>query len=247
MEKREVHKEMTQSRNFAVTLALAAISFIAILTPATAQTQSAGDLEKVLTQLDSASAKFKSAEADFRWDQYQKVVNETDVQKGKVYFQRQDHDHSTLMAADITEPDKKILLFNDGKIRFYQPRIDQVTEYEAGKNRDEVESFLVLGFGSRGHDLLNKFDVKFSGQEVVDGVPTVKLELTPKSPKIRNMFDRIILWIDPVRDVSLKQQAFEPSGDYRIAAYTNFKMNSKLPDDTFKLKTTSRTKVVKPQ
>jgi outer membrane lipoprotein-sorting protein len=236
---------MTQSRNLAVTLAVAAISLITILTPATAQTQSAGDLEKVLTQLDASSARFKSAEADFRWDQYQKVVNETDVQKGKVYFQRQDH--GTLMAADITDPEKKILLFSDGKIRFYQPRIDQVTEYEAGKNRDEVESFLVLGFGSRGHDLLIKFSVKYDGQEVIDGVPTVKLELTPKSPKVRNMFDRIILWIDPVRDVSLKQQAFEPSGDYRIATYTNFKMNSKLPDDTFKLKTTSRTKVVKPQ
>jgi outer membrane lipoprotein-sorting protein len=242
MERHEVHKEMRRIRNLAV--AAAAISIVAILTPAAAQSQSPADLEKVLTQLDAASARFKSAEADFRWDQYQKVVNETDVQSGKVYFQRQDH--GTLMAADINEPEKKILLFNGGKLRFYQPRIEQVTEYEAGKNRDEVESFLVLGFGSRGHDLLDKFDVKYTGQEVIGGVPTVRLELTPKSPKVRNMFDRIILWIDPVRDVSLKQQAFEPSGDYRIATYSNFKMNSKLPDDTFKLKTTGRTKVVHP-
>jgi outer membrane lipoprotein-sorting protein len=232
-------------RKIAWKLAASAFGLFTILLPAAAQTQTPADLDKVLTQLDAASVRFKSAEADFRWDQYQKVVNETDVQKGKVYFQRQDH--GTLMSADITDPDKKILLFSDGKIRFYQPRIDQVTEYEAGKNRDEVESFLVLGFGSRGHDLLNKFDVKYGGQEVIDGTPTVKLELTPKSPKVRNMFDRIILWIDPVRDVSLKQQAFEPSGDYRIASYTNFKMNSKLPDDTFKLKTTGRTKVVHPQ
>jgi outer membrane lipoprotein-sorting protein len=233
-------------RKIAWKLATSAIGLLMMLLPAAAQTQqSSADLDKVLAQLDAASARFKSAEADFRWDQYQKVVNETDVQKGKVYFQRQDH--GTLMAADINEPEKKILLFNGGKLRFYQPRIDQVTEYEAGKNRDEVESFLVLGFGSRGHDLLDKFDVKLAGREVIDGVPTVKLELTPKSPKVRNMFDRIILWIDPVRDVSLKQQAFEPSGDYRIATYTNFKMNSKLPDDTFKLKTTGRTKVVHPQ
>jgi outer membrane lipoprotein-sorting protein len=210
-----------------------------------ATAQSSPDLEKVLTQLDTAAANFKSAEADFRWDQYQKVVNETDVQKGKVFFQR--HDKNTLMAADILEPDKKILLFNDGRIRFYQPRIDQVTEYEAGTHRDEVESFLVLGFGSRGHDLTKSFTVKYLGPEMVDGVNTAKLELTPKQAKVRGMFERIILWLDTARGVSLKQQAFEPSGDYRIATYTNFKMNSKIPDDTFKLKTTGKTKVVKPQ
>ncbi|MCU1310941.1 MAG: hypothetical protein JWO20_2066 [Candidatus Angelobacter sp.] len=233
---------MKQNRTLAFKLAVVAISFF----PTLAAAQSSPDLDKVLTQLDKASASFKSAEADFRWDQYQKVVNETDVQKGKVYFQR--HDHSTLMAADITEPDQKILLFTpDGKIRLYQPRIDQVTEYEAGKNREEVESFLVLGFGSRGHDLLTRFNVKYLGQETVNGASTAKLELVPKAPKVRSMFERIILWIDTARDVSLKQQAIEPSGDYRIATYSDIKLNQKLPDDVFKLRTTSKTKVVKPQ
>src|SRR5438874_2226143 len=108
-------------------LAATIVGLLATLLPATAQSQSSPELDKVLTQLDAASANFKSAEADFRWDQFQKVVNETDVQKGKVFFQRRDHD--TLMSADIKEPDQKILLFSDGKIRFYQPRIDQVTEY----------------------------------------------------------------------------------------------------------------------
>jgi outer membrane lipoprotein-sorting protein len=234
---------MKQNRRLAFDLALTAISLLALFSPAAAQTSP--DLEKVLTQLDKASANFKSAEADFQWDQYQKVVNETDVQKGKVYFQR--HDHGTLMAADITEPDAKILLFSDGKIRLYQPRIDQVTEYEAGKNREEVESFLVLGFGSRGHDLLARFNVKYLGQETVNNVPTAKLELVPKAQKVRSMFERIILWLDTTRDVSMKQQAFEPSGDYRIASYTDIKLNQKLPDDVFKLRTTGKTKVVKPQ
>src|SRR4051794_25330611 len=83
--------------------------------PAPVSAPSNGTLEQVLNQLDAAAAKFKSAQADFQWDQYQKVVNETDVQKGKVYFQK--NEHNTLMSADITEPDKKILLFSDGKIQ----------------------------------------------------------------------------------------------------------------------------------
>ena len=221
-------------------------------TPAPAKTEEPkkpapdnGSLEAVLDQLDKASADFRSTEADFVWEQYQKVVDETDTQKGKIYFVRRDKD--TNMAANVVEPDKKELVFTEGKLRFYQPRIDQVTEYDAGKNKGEVETFLVLGFGGRGHDLPKSFEVKFSGHETIDGVRTAKLELDPKSPKVKNTFAEIILWVDPVRGVSLKQQFIEPSGDYRIAKYFNFKMNGKVGEEVFRLKTTSKTKVVRQQ
>lgn len=194
--------------------------------------------------MDAAAAQFRSAQADFTWDQYQKVVNETDAQKGTVYYRRTSKG-DTQMAADIQSPDQKYMLFAEGKIRIYQPRIQQVNEYDAGKNRAEVESFLVLGFGGRGHDLQKQFEVNFQGNEDVDGVHTAKLELTPKSPRVKNMFDRIIIWVDATRSISLKQQAFEPSGDYRLAHYTNIKLNTKIPDNVFKLHTSGKTKTVK--
>src|SRR3954447_6400919 len=133
-----------------------------------AQAKPVAGLESVLDQLDQAAATFRSAEADFVWEQYQKVVDEKDVQKGTAFFVR--HEKDTHMAADITEPEKKVLLFSDGKIRFYQPRIDQVTEYDTGAKKEEVESFLVLGFGGRGHDLQKSFTVKLDGFETIDGV-----------------------------------------------------------------------------
>ena len=101
------------------------------------------------------------------------------------------------MAADITEPDQKYVLFNGSKVQVYQPKIDQVTVYNTGKNREEVESFLVLGFGGRGHDLLKSFDVKYLGNEKVDGPDTAKLDLVPKAANVRNNVDHIVLWIDP--------------------------------------------------
>jgi outer membrane lipoprotein-sorting protein len=210
-----------------------------------AASKGSNELEAVLTQMDKAAAGFHSAEADFVWDQFQAIVQEHDIQKGKVFFVR--HEKDTHMAAQITEPDKKQVIFTDGKIRFYQPKIDQVTEYEAGANRDEVESFMVLGFGGRGHDLLKSFEVTYGGEEAIDGVKTVKLELTPKAEKVKKMFSRFILWIDPALDVSRKQQAFEPSGDFRTATYSNIKRDEKVPDDTFKLKITGKTKIVRPQ
>jgi outer membrane lipoprotein-sorting protein len=202
-------------------------------------------LEAVLTQMDTAAANFRTAQADFVWDQYQKVVDETDSQKGTMYFRRERREVE--MAADIADPEKKYVLFSDGKVRVYQPRIDQVTEYDAGKNRADFESFLVLGFGGRGHDLSKSFQVRHAGTEAVDGVNTAKLELTPRSQRVRGMFELITLWIDPQRGVSLQQKFIEPSGDYRLARYSNIKLNQGLPSDVFKLKTTGRTRVVRPQ
>src|SRR3954470_9188559 len=64
-----------------------------------------GELEMVLTKLDKASAGFRSGEADFVWDQFQSIVQEHDLQKGRVFSVR--HEKDTHMAAEIVEPDKK--------------------------------------------------------------------------------------------------------------------------------------------
>jgi outer membrane lipoprotein-sorting protein len=201
--------------------------------------------ERVLAEMDTASKNFRSAEASFVWNQYQKVIDETETQTGKIYFRRQNGEIQ--MAADISEPDKKYILYSGGKVQVYQPKIDQVTEYNPGKNRSDLESFLVLGFGGSGHDLLKSYEVKSLGTETVNGTEAAKLELIPKSPRLRNNIARILLWIDPARGVSVQQQFFEPSGDYRLAKYSDIQVNQKLSDNAFKLKTTAKTRVVSPQ
>lgn len=202
-------------------------------------------LEHVLDQLDNAAANFRSAQADFVWDQYQKVVDETDTQKGTVYYRRTAKD--TEMAADITDPDKKYVLMTEGKIQVYQPRIDQVAVYNSGKNRETVESFMVLGFGGGGHDMLKSFDVSYLGKETLNGVETEKLDLVPKAQNIRNSISHIVLWIDPARGVSVQQGVFQPSGDYRLAKYSDIRINQKIAESVFKLKTTGKTKFIAPQ
>jgi len=222
---------------------LAAVAAFAAEAPQA--TSSSADLEKVLSQMDAVSATFKTAEADFAWDQYTKVVNETDTQSGKVYFRRAVKEIE--MAADIAQPAQKHVLYQNSTVRVYEPRIDQVTVYNTGKNRAEVESFLVLGFGGRGHDLEKSFEVSFQGFEDAGGVRAAKLNLVPRTAKGKNIFDHIVLWIDPARGISVQQQFVEPQGDYRLAKYSNIRLNQNVPADVFKLKTTGRTKMINPQ
>jgi outer membrane lipoprotein-sorting protein len=226
-------------KNAFLLLVLIAVSAM----PALAQ---GNQLESILTKMDQTAATFKSAQADFVWDQYQRVVEETDTQKGKMYVRRQGN--KVEMMADISSPNEQHVLYDGEKVRMYLPKAAQITEYSAGKNKADVESFLVLGFGGRGHDLQKSFNVKFAGNEQIDGVNAAKLELTPKTERGRGIFEMIILWIDPARGVSVQQKFIEPeSGNYRFAKYTNIKLNEKVGDDVFKLKTSGKVTIVSPQ
>lgn len=205
---------------------------------------SGGNLEGVLNDMDKAAATFKTAQADFVWDQFSKVVNDHDFQKGVIYYRVASKE--TQMAADIQNPSTKQVVFSNGKVDVCQPDIGQVTEYSAGKNKSDFESFMVLGFGGRGHDLQKSFNVTYAGDETVDGVKAAKLTLVPKAQKVKNMFSQILLWIDPARGISVQQQFIEPSGDYRLAKYSNIKINQKVGDDAFKLKSSCKN-FVRPQ
>jgi outer membrane lipoprotein-sorting protein len=206
------------------------------------QAESGSALEKVLSQMDATASSFRTAQANFVWEQYQKVINETETQKGTVYYRRSGKEIQ--MMADITDPPKGVL-FTGGKVQVYEPKLNRVTTYEAGKNREAVESFLVLGFGGGGHDMLKSFDVKSLGTENVGGVPAAKLELIPKSERVRNLFGKIWLWIDPARGISVQQQFFDTvSGDYRLAKYSDIQLNQKISDSAFKLKTRSDTQFI---
>jgi outer membrane lipoprotein-sorting protein len=214
--------------------------------PSDSPANASSSLERVLGQMDTAASNFRTTEAAVLWDQYQKVVDEHEAQKGKVYFRRAGNEIQ--MAADITEPDQKYVLFSGSKVQVYQPKIEQVTAYNTGKNREEFESFLVLGFGGRGHDMLKSYQVKYLGDEKMDAMDAAKLELVPKAANIRNNVDHIVLWIDPARGISVQQQFFfGPSGDYRLAKYSGIKVNEKIPDAVFKLKTTGKTKFISTQ
>jgi outer membrane lipoprotein-sorting protein len=211
----------------------------------TAQGPGAAILDNVLQKMDAAAANFQTTQADFVWDQYQRVVDETDTQKGTVYYRRSGKEIE--MMADIKEPEQKFLLYKDGKLQVYQPKIEQVIQYTAGANHNEIESYLVLGFGGSGQDLKNSFDVTYQGEETIDNIATAKLHLTPKSERVRNYFTEAFLWIDLNRGISLQQKFMQSQGDYRLAKYSGVKVNAKMSNDVFRLKTTGKTKFVSPR
>lgn len=210
-----------------------------------AQAAQAPSLDDVLKKMNATAASFRSLQADFVWDEYEKVVDDHDIQKGTVYYRR--NGENVEMMAEVKEPVQKFALYKNGKMQVYQPKMDQVMEYTTGGNRGDIESYLVLGFGGSGEDLKKSFDVSLVGPQTVDGIATAELELVPKSEKLRNNISKIFLWIDMNRGISVQQQFFQPEGDYRMAKYSAIKMPAKIGNDVFQLKTNKKTQFVSPR
>ncbi|HET6843132.1 MAG TPA: outer membrane lipoprotein carrier protein LolA [Candidatus Angelobacter sp.] len=228
-------------------LLLAAFLSLAVAQAKAPQGATQNDLESVLAQMNQASATFKSAQTDFEWEQYTKVVDVKDVQKGRLYLRRTSK--GVDIGIKIVSPALKEIVVDakEGLGRMYEPGINQITEYNIGKDKADLEAIMSLGFGGRGGDLRKSYDVKLSGWEMVEGKNTARLELTPTTPKLQHSLSKIVLWIDPARDVALRQQFFEGvSGDYRLVHNSNIVVNGKMPDDAFHLKTSGHPKVLRP-
>jgi len=210
-------------------------------------------LTYVLKQLDTASAKFQRATADFQWDYYEKVVHDTSTQKGSIYFEREKG--STDMGAVLVDPNAgpkskpiKVIQYQGGLVQLFDPGVDQITVLHEAGNQAEIESFLTLGFGGSGTDLARAWNITDLGTETLtdNGQPikTEKLDLVGKDADARKNFTHITIWVDPARAVSLKQVFYTPSGDYRTATYSNIKVNGNVHKDQFAIKKDKNTTTV---
>jgi outer membrane lipoprotein-sorting protein len=225
-------------RRIAASLLCSAL--VLAMTPAWLQAQpKPGHLDEVLRQMDAASLKFQSAEADIRRDNYERVVKETTTQTGTIYFKKQGG--STVMGVRLVTPSIKIIDFRNGILRLFDPGVNHLTTINGTKNKAQFESFLTVGFGGSGTDLVKAWKISDLGDEVVDGVQTAKLDLVPKDPAVLANCTHMTIWVDPARAIELKQSLYLPSGDYQTAVYTNIKYNQRIDEKPYQISTNSKT------
>ena len=204
-------------------------------------------LEDVLARLDAAAADFQTITADLAYTKVTVVVNDRSTEKGVFYFKRPRGSRDFKTYIHFRDPSEKIILFRDNKGWIYRPAISQVEEYDIGKNKEALEQFLLLGFGTSGRDLQRVYNITLAGDALISGSHAVKLELLPKSPSAARHIKKVELWLSKDTWQPVQQTFTEPSGDYLIAQYSSPRLNVPIPDSQFKLKTTGKVKTIRPQ
>ncbi len=199
--------------------------------------------DMLVDRLNEASDRFQTLTASLQYTKVTVVVNDTSTETGRLFYTRNGR-----VLIEMLNPEPKEVLFTGKKALIYYPKMSQIQEYDLEKHRALIEQFLLLGFGTKGNDLKDRYLITVLGETTLEGNPNpvLHLELTPKDERIRNQIHKIQLWIDLASWVPVQQKFFEVGGDYMLTRYSNVKVNTEIPRSKLNLSAPRGTKRVKP-
>jgi outer membrane lipoprotein-sorting protein len=204
--------------------------FAASVTPASPAQETQWTVDSVLAMMDKSARDFHTLTADIEHIKYTDVVKDTSTETGKLLVRRDEK-----MRIEFFQPDRRTILRTGDSLFVFTPKINRVEEYDLGKNRDLVDQYVLLGFGTKSDNVRKSYEVNVFGETELDHKKTVQIELIPKSDQMRKQIAKIQMWIDEASWLPIQQKFFESgSGDYLIFHYTNVMKNLKIGDNQFK-------------
>lgn len=216
---------------------LAALFFVAAL--------HAEPLAAILARMDKAAKEFKSVSSHTKDDEYVAVINETNTQNGTMVMKR--IKKGVVGVLKFGEPDPRVFHIDGSKLEVYYPKANTVDVYDAGKNTQAVDQFVLLGFGTPGSELTKQYTIRVVGPEKIGPTATTHLELTPRSADMQKYMSKLELWIPEGETNPLQEKITFPSKDYHFYHFSETKVNPPLPESAFELKLPPNVKVITPQ
>jgi outer membrane lipoprotein-sorting protein len=217
----------TRLRGFVVCLILTVPSTLA----------AAGDtVQQILARMDKAASDFKAMTAQVTHVDHTDVLNDDTTESGTVTMKKV-QPGEVQERVDFTVPDHKTVTFEKRRVQEYLPKINTLQVFDLDKHGEQLDRFLMIGFGTSGTELAKDWDVTVLGTENMKGQSAIRLQLNPKAAEFRQYVQKIELWIPAEGDpYPLREKIFEPSRDYRLVTYSDLKINPPLQPDALQLK-----------
>ncbi len=199
--------------------------------------------------MDQSASSFKGMTSAFSWVTHTDVIDDDAKESGTVVMRRA-APAEVEGRIDFLQPDKRTVVFEKRRARMYTPKINTIQIYDLGDKGEQIDRFVMLGFGTSGTELAHDYVVRVLGAEEVQGQRCTKVELLPKMQEVKNLVSKIDLWLPegPAEPYPVQEKIYDKSPrDFRIATYTNLKINPRISADALKLKTPAGVKTIYPQ
>ncbi len=200
------------------------------------------DLNQILSHINESAKHLKTLSADLEYTKVTVLVNDFATESGQMYYRNA---KSPDILINFKNPAPKVILFKKDKAEIYQPKINQIQEFDLSKHSSLIQQFLLLGFGTESKELRKVYEVKYLKEEQLGGDTTAVLELVPREESVAAQLSKIHLWISEESWLPVQQKFFEAGGDYSIARYSSVKVNRNLPSSTFRIHAAQDVKRVK--
>ena len=167
------------------------------------------------------------------------VLNEDTTETGEVVMKRAAPGEVQGLI-NFTGADKRSVTFEKRSVQIYYPKINTLQIYDLQQHGEQLDKFLMIGFGTSGSELAKGYGMTLLGTEPVKGMAGIQalhLELIPKSGEARQYVKKLELWIpEHGEPYPLQEKITEPSGNSRTITYSDLRINPPLGSDALKLK-----------
>ena len=200
------------------------ILFICFLCPLTGIAQNPQQAH-IIEQINKASAQMQSLECEFIQTKYLSILNDKMVSKGKMYYQQADK-----LRWEYTTPYTYTFILNQNQVLLKNGSRADVIDVNQNRMFKEIARMMMNSIVGNCLSDEKSFNttVKVSGSNWV-------ATLIPLKRDMKQMWNKLVLYINPDLKVVYKVEMHEPSGDYTVIDLINIKTNKKISAEVFNI------------
>ncbi|HKQ89310.1 MAG TPA: outer membrane lipoprotein carrier protein LolA [Blastocatellia bacterium] len=203
-------------------------------------------LTGILNKMEKAHQDLKSLKAEMVLERTNTQIGVTDSEFGQLLYKPGPQKSKQKLRIDYTKPSKDVLAVDGDNFVFYQPRIKQALKGMASKyskgRQGGLAQFITIALDGSLKSASGKYNIGFVKDEMVEGVMTSVLRLTPKSIDQFTSFD---IWVNQQSGFPVRFSGTERNGDQTMVTLKNLQLNTNVPNNAFALDLPSGTKIVK--
>jgi outer membrane lipoprotein-sorting protein len=203
-----------------------------------------GNLDELLSKMQAAGRAIKTYQAKVVQEKRHTQIGGREIYRGELAFRHepQNRDKVRIRYYDSNGAVNQEVLIDGDRIILYQPKIGQAieTSRKAQAQKNPEYDFIATPYSSVS-SLKQHYSISYPRDENVDSASTAVLELVPK---VHGSITGYTLWIDKSSWLPIRYRAAEQNGDTTTLAFSDIKINPKLPGDIFKLDLPKGTNIV---
>ncbi len=212
-------------------LAVMLIAMVSIQHMAVSQTPT---LETVFAKMEKANKDYPYLQGTVEKSIYTDFIAKLKFDKsGKIWISNAGNS-THQVRVEFDKPQKETWNLTSGLFVDYYPKTKSGKKVTFDQDRQPEAECVFLGLCSSTTQLKQFYAVTVVGQETVNNVKTILLELRPKDKKREDLFALIKLWLDADKWYPVQTQIIEPNKNYNIFKYSGFKTGS-FSSSVFKL------------
>ncbi|HLM60311.1 MAG TPA: outer membrane lipoprotein carrier protein LolA [Pyrinomonadaceae bacterium] len=200
-----------------------------------------GPLNEILKRMEVNRNSMKTLRSNVTMEKYNAQLKESDTMQGNsIYLPSKGR--NALIRIDWTKPVEETLAVVNGKYVLYRPRLKQAITGNAKNAKGGGKANNALAFMNMSKEQLKaNYTIKYLGQENVNGgIPTWRLELTPKAA---TNFRIAELWVDG-NGMPIQAKVIETNNDSTTVLLSNFEKNATIKASQFEVKLPKGTAIV---